>query len=128
MEYRALAKMLNEHPWLWAIVPIWPNPNQLEISVRRATESTPLQERKPEGSEIWFVLGASMTMRKPRVFEVRKIDLDDRRTIRVQLRDGRWGLEILYIVAAKTPPYPGTFDITIFKRPLLLDDFRSLIY
>jgi hypothetical protein len=127
MEYNEWARKLKQFGWLWIMIPEWPILSQVELTVRRATEWTPLGENVPAGYRVWLILGAHMKAGPPRVFGVREIKISAPLSLRNQIHGQTFGHDIVYIVIGHTPPYPGTQDLTIYKRPYFVNDFRSFL-
>lgn len=127
MEYEQWQKLEREYPWIWRIVDF--DSTLLSIGITRATHESPVLLSISPGVRVWFVQGAPMgRWKRPRVFEVRELQGDSNGSIRdwVLASNHGFGLHCLYIVIGVVPPRPGLKNLTIYKRPHRVDDFRSL--
>src|SRR3989344_2612171 len=132
MEYSEWAKWEKEYPWLWRIV-YNGHFEYRDIACKRANHKIPFNRLKPfPDSRVWVASGSRMgRLKRPRVFRVEEIEWDAPGiTLHQQTGISRWrsGLDCLYVVVGTVRPDPEGEDLTIYKRPHGVEDFRSLLY
>jgi len=131
MEYSEWEKWEKEYPWLWAIV--WGGHlESRRIGCCRASDTYPTTfPKRTEDDRAWIASGATGSrFKRPRVFRIEEIPWEMGLSLHQQARQLEWktGFYGLYLVIGTIRPYPHDANLTIYKRPHGVEDFRSLLY